>query len=58
MEGKITRVTLPTASFSLSQEQIDWIEAEAKRLGIKKSVLVRQILDDAMSNRSNEGQAA
>ena len=51
MDGRITRITFPTASFSLTHEQIKWIEAEAKRLGVKKSVLVRQILDAAMEEK-------
>lgn len=45
--NKITRVTLPTASFSLTVPQIRWIEQEAARRGIKKSVLVREILEAA-----------
>jgi predicted DNA-binding protein len=51
MDGRITRITLPTASFTLTQQQIEWIESEAKRLGVKKSVLVRQIIEAAMQER-------
>jgi predicted DNA-binding protein len=51
MDGRITRITFPTASFSLTREQIEWIESEAKRLGVKKSVLVRQIIEAAMQER-------
>lgn len=47
-DGKITRVTLPTASFSLTVEQIVWIEREAQTRGVKKSALVRQIIAAAM----------
>jgi hypothetical protein len=45
--NKVTRVTLPTASFSLTVPQIKWIEEESQRRGVKKSVLVREILEAA-----------
>jgi hypothetical protein len=54
---KVSRETLPTASFSLTVSIISWLEEEAKRRGIKKSVLVREILD-AARNAEREPVAA
>ena len=47
----VTRETLPTASFSLTVSLIAWIASEAKRRGINKSELVRDILDRARSEQ-------
>lgn len=44
---KVLRETLPTASFSLTVSLISWIADEAKRRGVSKSVVVREILDSA-----------
>jgi hypothetical protein len=46
-EQKITRVMFPTASFSLTVDLIKWIEAEAKRRDISKSLVVREVLTAA-----------
>lgn len=48
-DARIARITLPTASFSLTKQQIAWIALEAKRRKVKKSVFVRSILDRAMN---------
>ena len=56
MDGKVMRLTYPTASFSLTPELIAWIEAEAKRRNCSKSVLVREVLSDA--KEAQEAQAA
>lgn len=50
----VTRETLPTASFSLTVSLIAWIAEEAKRRGISKSELVRQVLDEARSDQEQE----
>lgn len=50
-DGRISRVTLPTASFSLTTYLIAWIEEEARRRGVKKSVLVREILTAEMEKQ-------
>jgi len=34
-----------TAAFVLSHEQFAWVEAEAKRLGISKSEVIRRLID-------------
>ncbi|HXH79562.1 ribbon-helix-helix protein, CopG family [Nocardioides sp.] len=47
VEEKVSRITAPTASFSLTVSLIAWIEAEARKRGISKSELVRQIIDGA-----------
>lgn len=44
-DERTSRVTFPTASFSLTVSLIAWIEKEAKRRGVAKSVLVREILE-------------
>ena len=43
----VSKVTFPTASFSLTVSLIAWIEAEARKRGVSKSELVRQIIDGA-----------
>lgn len=50
-ENKVTRETLPTASFTLTVSLIRWIEEESTRRGVKKSVLVREILDAARAEQ-------
>jgi hypothetical protein len=52
MDGKVIRRTWPTASFSLTVEQIAWIEAEAKRRGISKSVLIRTLIAEAQEREA------
>lgn len=52
----VTRETLPTGSFTLTNSLIAWIAAEAKRRGIKKSHLVKEILEAARAQ--NERRAA
>lgn len=52
---KVTRATLPTASFSITVTHIAWIARRAKTLGISKSQLVRDLLDRAMER---EGEKA
>lgn len=44
---RVTRETLPTASFSLTVSLIAWIAAEAERRGVAKSVVVREVLEAA-----------
>ena len=56
MDGKVMRLTYPTASFSLTVELIAWIESESKRRGCSKSVLVREVLNEA--KEVQEKQAA
>ena len=51
VDGRVSRVTLPTASFSLTTYLIAWIEEEARRRGVKKSVLVREILTAEMEKQ-------
>lgn len=47
------------ASFSLTVSLLAWIESESKRLGVKKSVLVREILDGARTEAiKQEAQVA
>lgn len=53
-DGRVSRITFPTASFSLRQQQIEWIAEEASRRGVKKSVLVRDVIDDAMTTTPEE----
>lgn len=53
----VTRETLPTASFSLTVSLIAWIAEEAKRRGVSKSELVRQVLDNARTEEQ-EAKAA
>jgi hypothetical protein len=48
-DGKVIRRTWPTASFSFRAEHIEWIEAEAKRRGISKSELMRELVTDAIA---------
>lgn len=54
---KVSRVTLPTASFTLTASLIAWIDAEAKRRGVKKSVLVREILERARGGETEQAAA-
>lgn len=56
-DERITRVTLPTASFSLTPSLIAWIAEEAKRRSVKKSVLVREILSAARQAEPDEREA-
>ena len=56
MDGRVHRRTFPTAAFTLTVELIAWLEAEATRRAVSKSVLVREILESAKSEQ--EGQAA
>lgn len=53
----VSRITFPTASFSLTTFLIAWIAEEADRRGVSKSVLVREILTNAM-NEQREASAA
>ena len=53
---KVMRETLPTASFTLTASLIAWIETESKRRGVKKSVLVREILDAARSENGEQAE--
>lgn len=53
-DGRVARVTFPTASFTLTSYLIAWIAAEADRRGISKSVLVREILNAAMEEQKDE----
>lgn len=56
-EQAISWVKVPTASFSLTVAQIQWIADEAERRGIKKSALVREILDEARQRAEQEEAA-
>ena len=51
---KVLRATAPTASFTLTVSLIAWIEAESKRRGVKKSVVVREILESARTQAERE----
>ena len=51
MDGKVMRLTYPTASFSLTVSLIAWIEAEAKRRGVSKSEVVRDELLNAIAEQ-------
>jgi predicted DNA-binding protein len=42
----------PTASFSLTVELIAWIDAEAKRRGVSKSEIVRELITDAKTRQA------
>lgn len=55
---RVTRVTLPTASFSLTVSLIAWIAKEAERRGVPKSVLVREVLEAARAQAEQEAKAA
>ena len=46
-DGRIHRRTFPTAAFTLTVELIAWLDTEAKRRGVSKSVIVRELLDAA-----------
>lgn len=51
---RVTRETLPTASFSLTVSQIEWIAAEAERRGVAKSVVVRELVESAREEKDEE----
>jgi hypothetical protein len=53
-DGRVARVTFPTASFTLTSYLIAWIAAEADRRGVSKSVLVREILTAAMEEQERD----
>ena len=46
-DGRVHRRTFPTAAFTLTVELIAWLDAEAKRRNVSKSVIVRELLDAA-----------
>lgn len=45
---RVTRETLPTVSFTLTNSLIREVTEEAKRLNVKKSKLVRDLLTTAL----------
>lgn len=51
---RVHRISLPTASFSLTKTQIAWIKEESERRGVAKSVVVREALD---ASREQEREA-
>ena len=51
VDGKVIRRTWPTASFSFTVEQIDWIKAEAQRRNVTKSELMRTLVMDAKAKQ-------
>lgn len=57
-DERVTRRTFPTAAFTLTVSLIAWIEQEAARRGVSKSVVVREVLDRArMQSESQEREA-
>lgn len=44
------------ASFSLTASLLSWIESEAQRRGVKKSTVVRDILDSARAESEQAGE--
>jgi hypothetical protein len=50
----VSRITFPTASFSLTTFLIAWIAEESERRGVSKSVLVREILTAAMEEQERD----
>lgn len=53
-QQKITRITFPTASFSLENRHIRWLEQRSKKLAVAKSVLVREAIDEAIDKAARE----
>lgn len=51
VDGRIHRRTFPTAAFTLTVELIAWLDAESKRRGVSKSVIVRELLEAAMTEQ-------
>ena len=45
---RISRRTFPSASFTFTVPQVDWITAASERLGISKSELIRGLIDREM----------
>ena len=41
----------PTAAFTLTVAMLVWIEAEAKRRGVSKSQVMRELLSEAMGEK-------
>jgi Arc/MetJ-type ribon-helix-helix transcriptional regulator len=56
MDGKVMRLTYPTASFSLTTELIEWIaqESEEKEYRGSKSKFVRAVLQAAKDAQQKE----
>lgn len=48
----------PTAAFTLTVAMIAWIDQEAKRRGVSKSQVIREILSSAMDNQGETAVAA
>ena len=51
MDGRVDRRSFPTAAFTLTTQLIAWLDAEAARRGVSKSVIVRELLETAMNEQ-------